>query len=1095
MASLMDLVSQNQPRFQTHQALLLIGLQNDFVSPDGRLPVDTKTGFLDRIQTLIPIFRERSGNVIWVQTLYEADRIATGADSGEGDTFVVGGLINNDDDNDAATAEEELAKEATSLPAQSKSSKHKQRALDLLKRVSARRKALPKEVAKAKAEEDEELFLLKSEKRTPACVPETHGAEWADAITKQVELATDVVVRTTDPKQVELATDIVVRTTHYSAFQGTNLLMTLRARLITELFIVGCITNVSVLATVVDAARHGVKIHVLEDCLGFRKEARHDLALKRMEDFFRVLVVKSQEILEEDPLSPTETPLVVAKGTKSGEKGSNQSMEERMAKMSLATSIIANRTAARAAEESGAGQRATPSDKEFSDMLTKGAVVPGTEPEEKKPDLVQTKIRMRSGKSRKKKKKVKEGQEPKDAGGDADGKPDTSTDHSTKDPSPTMTSPKNMPPPTSTDSQRIPKVAKAGSVADLRAKETKQHSLKSVTSVPLLSSKSGGEEKEKNKLSDFSDRVRMSLSRAPKSESGSESKKGSISPAKATSTTKQDDEQPTSKPTQAEQPSEPTQEVKSSPLAKPVTMSKSSKLHSLATFPVLGPGDHIAEGDSSIIHEFFPPSLVHPSASSKPIKDVIFTHLYNEVLWQKMLHQTGEVPRLVCCQGAFGDDGSMPVYRHPSDQTLPLLRFSPKVQLIRKRAEKLVGHPLNHVLIQLYRSGNDFISEHSDKTLDIVKGSSVVNVSFGSQRTMRLRTKKSQASKAEDEYDESIPTERLTQRVALPHNSMFVLGLTSNAKWLHGIQPDKRPDSERSESESDYNGIRISLTFRHIGTFLDARETVIWGQGASEKTQRDATDIISDDEAETKRLIMAFSKENHDPDFSWEQHYGDGFDVLHLNPPPPADAPLLFLSNNPIENNQVMIMLAETKIAATVMEAPSLDDTFELDRQVTFRDSDAMHTEIHSASSILMYLDRYHPLDASTSSRLVTSNAYPTISLTADITKAWLNREVPGNAESLSNLVMRLEEMVDENGGPFVAGVKFSIADAFVWPVVHVLVGEWEGWREGEAEDECEFPTLGKWYRACWRKKASVKKTVGALAASKGKENGEQKAL
>ena len=45
---------------------------------------------------MIPIFRERSGNVIWVQTLFEADRIATGADTGEGDTLVVGGLVDGD---------------------------------------------------------------------------------------------------------------------------------------------------------------------------------------------------------------------------------------------------------------------------------------------------------------------------------------------------------------------------------------------------------------------------------------------------------------------------------------------------------------------------------------------------------------------------------------------------------------------------------------------------------------------------------------------------------------------------------------------------------------------------------------------------------------------------------------------------------------------------------------------------------------------------------------------------------------------------------------------------------------------------------------
>jgi nicotinamidase-related amidase/alkylated DNA repair dioxygenase AlkB len=1038
MASLMDLVSQNQPKFQTHQALLLVGLQNDFVTSEGRLPVDTKTGFLERIQTLIPKFRDLSGNVIWVQTLYEADRIATGADTGEGDTLVVNGLVDGDESIEAP--EEELAKEAASPPAQSRSSKHKQRALDLLKRVSARRKTLPKEVAKAKAEEDEELFLLKSEKRTPACVPDTRGAEFADAVATQVEESAD----------------IVVQTTNYSAFQGTDLLKTLRARLITELFICGCITNVSVLATVIDAARHGVKIHVIEDCLGFRKENRHDLALKRMEEFFSAYLVNSEEILKEDTSIIAQKTSAPVNGTKS-----DLTMEERMAKMSLAADIIKQR----AAQLSGAG--------------------------EEKPELIKSKVRTR--KNRKSKKKAKEREESKD-GEDEDGQPGTSPDQVT-DP-PITASPAVILPSASTESQPTSKIAKAGSVADLRQKEGWQHTLKNASSVPALSAKAGGEEKERNKLSDFSDRVRMSLSRAPKSESGSESKGGSISPAKSASTTsKQDDKeikQPSAEAAKPEQlPSSIQEADPPSPATPPkaATMGKPPKLQSLATFPVLGPGDEIAEGDSRIIHDFFPPDFFHPSVPSTPLKDVIFTQLYNEVRWQKMLHQQGEVPRLVCCQGAFGDDGSMPVYRHPADQTLPLLRFSPKVHVIRKQAEKLVGHPLNHVLIQLYRSGNDFISEHSDKTLDIVKGSSIVNVSFGSQRTMRLRTKRSQSNPEQDTPDTA--SSRSTQRVALPHNSMFILGLGTNAKWLHGIQPDKRLPAERSETEKAYNGIRISLTFRHIGTYLDCHETVIWGQGASSKTQRDAVDIIANDAAESKRLITAFSRENHTSDLSWHQLYGEGSDVLHLHAPPPPDTPLLFLSTNPIENNQVLIALSEAKIRYSVLEPPDLDETFQRSRHVSFRDIDAQHTEILTPYAILLYLDRYHPFDKSASSHLTTANAFAVMSLTTAVLEAWQKRKIPGYTDDaeLTRLVAGLEESVEMNGGPFVAGRAFSVADAFVWPVVHVLVAEWEGW---SGEGEARFRALEEWYRGCWRRKACVKNVVGGLAVVEGKKEGKE---
>jgi nicotinamidase-related amidase len=316
MSSLMDLVAQNQPRFQTHQALLVIGMQNDFIRPDGRLPVSTKNGYLDRIQTLIPKFRKLNGNVIWVQTLYEGDRIANDANTGEGDAMVVGGLIDGDDSSNEG-GEEEVVKDLP--PEKSKSSKHKQRALDLLKRVSARRKTLPREVAQATVEQDDELFLLKSDKRTPACVPDTYGAQFADVIAMQFELPADMVIKTSN----------------YSAFQGTSLLMTLRAKLVTELYICGCITNVSVLATVIDAARHGVKINVIEDCLGYRKQSRHELSLKRMDEFFDAYLVNSTEILAREPPIEAEKKPTSSSGSRKGSKGSEKPIEALVGRLSL----------------------------------------------------------------------------------------------------------------------------------------------------------------------------------------------------------------------------------------------------------------------------------------------------------------------------------------------------------------------------------------------------------------------------------------------------------------------------------------------------------------------------------------------------------------------------------------------------------------------------------------------------------------------------------------------------------------------------------------------------------------------------------------
>ncbi|EME83336.1 uncharacterized protein MYCFIDRAFT_182782 [Pseudocercospora fijiensis CIRAD86] len=253
----------------------------------------------------------------------------------------------------------------------------------------------------------------------------------------------------------------------------------------------------------------------------------------------------------------------------------------------------------------------------------------------------------------------------------------------------------------------------------------------------------------------------------------------------------------------------------------------------------------------------------------------IFDELKSEINWQTMHHQMGAVPRLVCCQAAVDEDGSMPVYRHPSDQTLPTTPWSAAVDRVRRAAELVVGHPLNHALIQLYRSGNDYISEHSDKTLDITPESNIVNVSFGAQRIMRIRTKRGATNTEESPA-------RTTYRIPMPHNSMLTMSLKTNAQYLHGINWDRRPGVEWSEAEKAYGSQRISLTFRNIGTYLNKTSEIIWGQGATGKTRAEARTVINGDAIASQKLIDAFGKENAASTIEYDEIYGKGFDVLHL---------------------------------------------------------------------------------------------------------------------------------------------------------------------------------------------------------------------
>ena len=243
-------------------------------------------------------------------------------------------------------------------------------------------------------------------------------------------------------------------------------------------------------------------------------------------------------------------------------------------------------------------------------------------------------------------------------------------------------------------------------------------------------------------------------------------------------------------------------------------------------------------------------------------------------------------------------ENSFPIYRHPADESPPCLPFSPTVEQIRQRVEDLLHEPVNHVLIQHYRTGADYISEHSDKTVDVVRGSKIVNVSLGAQRFMTLRTKKDALANPKADLDAvpaaddgSPPTtpdaasdkskKRGVQRVPLPHNSIFVMGLETNAKWLHSIRTDKRPPKIKNAAEQHQNGERISLTFRTISTFLTADEGLIYGQGAKGKTRDEARPVVRGG-PEAERLIVAFGAENHQSDFDWDANYGEGSDVLHF---------------------------------------------------------------------------------------------------------------------------------------------------------------------------------------------------------------------
>ncbi|KAH9995689.1 hypothetical protein F4779DRAFT_607458 [Xylariaceae sp. FL0662B] len=445
----------------------------------------------------------------------------------------------------------------------------------------------------------------------------------------------------------------------------------------------------------------------------------------------------------------------------------------------------------------------------------------------------------------------------------------------------------------------------------------------------------------------------------------------------------------------------------------------------------------LCEGDTKVIYDVLP----------VPLSENIFERIRDEVRWQRMSHQGGEVPRLVAVQGQIDEDGTKPVYRHPADESPPLLPFSPAVQEIKHVIEERIGHPLNHALVQFYRDGTDYISEHSDKTLDIARGSFIANVSLGAQRTMTFRTKrrpKATAEEAATEKAEPSPEDlkRQVQRAPLPHNSFCKMGLATNMRWLHGIRQDKRLEREKSAAELAHGGGRVSLTFRLIGTFLNQDNTRIWGQGAKSKSKSEAQEVVNGQTDEAVKMLQAFGRENQSTDFDWDQYYGEGFNVLHI-----SAAQRLFLSSDSVINMRIQLMLAEFGInyARGSMSPPfnwkegkATNDASAVpeDFPIKFVDNDLGKTTVQGDIAIMMYLDRVYGGKAANGafqSQSALGKQFSRFQQGLSL----LDKYRRASALSLKRELAIWDTYASE--AEFIAGPSFGLADFAVWPVLHEI--------------------------------------------------------
>jgi nicotinamidase-related amidase/alkylated DNA repair dioxygenase AlkB len=857
------------PFIQTRKALLLLDLQNDFVRPAGRLPVQNAQDFLDLIPALVQSFR-RSGDVVWVRTQFEEPRPVIDPDNGGERIILAAG------------------------PLDTKSKKKK-----------ARR---DQGSIENEDDTDPEAFLSGS---NPACRAQSPGVQFPAPIVAAIDAQKDLVIVKSD----------------YSALQSPGLVLSLRSRFVTELYLCGSLSNVSVYATALDAARQGFSLTLVEDCLGFRSFARHEEAIRRMADIMGANGVSVQEVLEEQEWQ--ETREIARAGPRQGQ---------------------------------AQGQRQTPVG---IDGVMNHLAVQGSPP-----------IRHVSI----------------EAGPQAQGSAESfARPQRTSTPYANVVSPSAV-------------LSSTAIEADSNSSDSDgEHGLLPLSKYPLPLPRPIRETHSGDTIHRAPARLRRPR-RGPPDSPPSSRRPGSSRTAEAPSPS------PVLTTTRATPPA-PSSTAMTTATARKKKKSKSE---------LLGPGDHIGEGDSRIVYNV-----------NMPLD--AFHNVYEEVQWQKMYHLSGQVPRLVAVQGAVLPDGSIPIYRHPADESPPLLPFTPTVDRIRQIVERMLGHSLNHALIQLYRNGQDRISEHSDKTLDIAHGTFICNVSLGTQRTMILRSKVSgteQPSQEDDDHDSSTGAGRRTQRIPMPHESVFILGPTTNMRWQHGIRADKRPDAVKSAQEKAYNGERISLTFRSIATFIHPHRQTIWGQGAVAKGGPDtARPVIHGDPAETERLVRAFSRENRDVDFDWNAVYGRGFDVVNFVTPAVSR---LVLSGDLIADLRVRISLAENGMRYEI------DGTAPSDSQRPVYLSPDGQTSITGDIEILSYLAE---LDVTTRPGVDILRGGSRLQGIADLTQDWRQllqdgQKHPAGWRTLLSWERRLQKQEQREGHHYISGAVFGVDDVALWPVL-----------------------------------------------------------
>jgi alkylated DNA repair dioxygenase AlkB len=177
-----------------------------------------------------------------------------------------------------------------------------------------------------------------------------------------------------------------------------------------------------------------------------------------------------------------------------------------------------------------------------------------------------------------------------------------------------------------------------------------------------------------------------------------------------------------------------------------------------------------------------------PAWLDKVTADQWFSALVTQTPWQQpqvLVHgRKHPVPRLLAW---YGDPGVSYRYAGLVHQALA---WTPLLTQIRQAVEQAAGQPLNGLLLNYYRDGQDSMGWHSDDEPELGANPLIASLSLGAARRFDLRRR---------------GTSAIEHSLLLPHGSLLVMAGATQHHWQHQVAKTRSQQSPR-----------LNLTFRWV---------------------------------------------------------------------------------------------------------------------------------------------------------------------------------------------------------------------------------------------------------------------------------------